>query len=94
MIFPLRTCFGCIHHTDVADPEGVSSRCRLYQEPIDHEVIDAHDCDGFSSRPCEHTLTRWASRHDDEFGVIAWACCVDCGALVTTVARSPEGQIP
>lgn len=93
MIFPERTCFTCVHHTDVVDMDGVSSRCHLFDEPIDHEVIAAADCDDFLPRRCEHAFTRWSTRADD-LGFLAWSRCCDCGALVTTAARTTEGQIP
>ncbi len=95
MIFPQRNCFACTHHRDHADEHGhLASHCAAYQDPIDHEVVAAADCPSYTPRPCEHTLTRWTSHHDDDLGVIAWSRCCDCGALVTTVARAHEGQIP
>lgn len=93
MIFPERNCFGCTAHWDISTPQGLSSYCAEFGEPIDSEVIAAADCDAFHPRACQHTLTRWTTR-TDELGFLAWARCVDCGALVTTHARAIEGQIP
>lgn len=95
MIFHERNCFRCTFHRDRADDLGfLMSHCALFDDHIIHEVVVARDCDAFTPRACEHTLTRWNSHTDDQLGTIAWSRCMDCGALVTTLARTTEGQLP
>lgn len=59
-LFKPKTCWGCVHHQDVASSDGVSSRCGLFDEPIYWEG-QAGDCDGYEEVP---TQRRFAATPD------------------------------